>query len=126
MIRRMLKIDIATTQLRPTMIASDPRRVALWGVLLSAALNATGQLLFKAARSAQPNFANAGCREKGDVFSHFRKHASGYRQPTAESGDSIPLAVPRRPRISEAKRLGQRRADLRAASAHCAQRADRA
>ena len=32
----------------------NPRRVVLVGVLLSVALNAAGQILFKAARSAQP------------------------------------------------------------------------
>ncbi len=33
----------------------DPKRVAIAGVLFSVALNATGQILFKAARSAQPD-----------------------------------------------------------------------
>ena len=37
------------------MLISDSQRAALWGVLLSVALNATGQILFKAARSAQPD-----------------------------------------------------------------------
>jgi drug/metabolite transporter (DMT)-like permease len=34
---------------------TNSQRVALWGVLLSVALNSTGQVLFKAARTAQPN-----------------------------------------------------------------------
>jgi undecaprenyl phosphate-alpha-L-ara4N flippase subunit ArnF len=36
-------------------LVSNSRRIALWGVLLSAALNAAGQVLFKAARLAYPD-----------------------------------------------------------------------
>ena len=37
------------------MLAWNHRRITLGGVFLSVALNATGQILFKAARAAQPD-----------------------------------------------------------------------
>lgn len=37
------------------MLRLNHRRVTLWGVFLSVALNSTGQILFKAARVAQPD-----------------------------------------------------------------------
>jgi len=37
------------------MPGSNPKRTVLWGLLLVVALNATGQILFKAARAAHPD-----------------------------------------------------------------------
>ena len=46
---------MTTKQMEHHTLISNPHRVVLGGVLLSVALNAAGQVLFKAARSAQPD-----------------------------------------------------------------------
>jgi multidrug transporter EmrE-like cation transporter len=48
-------MNIRTDRNRLSSLTSDPQRLALLVVLASAVLNAVGQLLFKAARSAQPD-----------------------------------------------------------------------
>lgn len=46
---------MSTNQTKLKGSATNSQRVALWGVLLSVVLNAAGQILFKAARIAQPD-----------------------------------------------------------------------